>query len=155
MPKEFSYAIKQGRQIFDDPKARQEFLAKKPDDYRGFESHHKPHQSKSNPQLGYYWGLLIPEITDELKRMGWTITMGAGDRSFERYFTKDDTHEWLKEHCARVGHDGVYITLSEQDQELCSKFIDNVLWVAGHWLKMNRAELEAKRPELRKEKELI
>ena len=149
MPKEFSYTMKQGRQIFDDPTARQQFLVKKPNDYRGFESHHKPRQVKSNPQLGYYWGLLIIEITKQLKELGWTITMGRGDNAFERYYTKDDTHEWLKKHCAKLGEDGVFITLSEQDLELCSKYITNVLWVAEFWLKMDVVALAAKQPELR------
>ena len=149
MPKEFGYIIKLGQQIFDDPKARQQFLAKKPDDYRGFESHHKPRQVKSNPQLGYYWGLLIIEITKQLKELGWTITMGQGDNAFERYYTKDDTHKWLKKHCAKLGGDGVFITLSEQDQELCSRYITNVLWVAEYWLKMDVEALAAKQPKLR------
>lgn len=146
---EFSYEIKQGQQVFDDFHARQLFLTKKPEGYRGFESHRKPRQAKSNPQLGYYWGLLVGEIQKELKHIGWTITLGQGVSSFERYYTKDDTHEWLKEHCAKVGDDGVFITLSEQDQELCSRYINNVLWIAEHWLLMDIKELEAKRPELR------
>ncbi len=151
MPKEFSYAIKQGKQVFDDPAARQRFLASKPDEYRGFESHHKPTQSKSNLQLGYYWGLLVPEVRKRLKEMGWTISVGKGEHAFERYYTSRDTHDWLKEYCARVGHEGVFITLSEQDQELCSIYIDHVLWVAEHWLNMDRQALEARKPKLRKE----
>ncbi len=149
MAKEFSYEIRQGQQIFDDPVARHKYFAKKPDGYRGFESHHPPKQSKSNPQLGYYWGLLVVEITKQLTRDGWTITVGKGEHCFERYYTKDDTHKWLKEYCAKIGDDGVFVTLSEQDQELCSKYIDNVLWVAEHWLKMDREALEAKKPALR------
>jgi len=148
VPKQFSYEIKQGRQIFDEPLARRRFLASKPDGFRGFESHHKPRQAKSNPQLGYYWGLLVPEITKQLKADGWTITVGIEEHTFERDYTLNDTHEWLKEYCAKVGHDGVYITLSEQNQELCSMYIDNVLWLAEHWLRMDRKALEARRPEL-------
>lgn len=149
-PKEFSYEIKQGQQIFDDPLGRCRFLAKKPDGYRGFESHHKPRQSKSNPQLGYYWGLLVIEITKRLNAMGWTVKFCMGDHSFERYYAKEDAHEWLKEHCAKVGDDGVYVTLSEQDEESCSRYITNVLWVAEYWLEMDVEALKAKRPEINK-----
>ena len=149
MPVEFSYEIKQGQQVFDDFHSRQQFFVKKPEGYRGFEVHRKPRQVKSNPQLGYYWGLLIVEIQKELKQMGWTITLGQGEHSFERYYTKDETHEWLKEHCAKVGDDGIFITLSEQDKELCSRYIENVLWVAEYWLKMDRKALEAKMPEIK------
>lgn len=40
---------------------------------------------------------------------------------------------------------------SKQDKFLCSKYIDNCLWVAEHWLLMDRKKLEAKRPELRRD----
>ena|GEM_PF-5754186 len=150
MAKEFGYEIKQGQSIYDDLIARQKFLASKPDGYRGFERHRKPSQSKSNPQLGYYWGLLVPEITHQLKNEGWTKTYNMGDHSVERYYTNDDTHDWLKEHCSKIGDDGVHITLSEQDQEICSKYITNVLWIAEHWLKMDIEKLEAKQPNLRR-----
>lgn len=146
---EFSYVVKQGRQTFDDPAAREQFLAKKPDGHRGFESHHRPRQSKSNPQLGYYWGFLVEEITKELIRQGFTITMNMGEHTFERYYTRLDTHDFLKGHCAKVGDDGVFVTLSEQDQELCRRYIDNVLWLAGHWLSMDREKLESKKPKLK------
>lgn len=144
--KEFSYEVIRGQQCFDDPIARTKYLSGKPDGYRGLERHRTPHGAKSNPQLGYYWGLLIVEITKELNELGWTITLGTGETSFERPYTKDDTHEWLKEYCAKLDDDGKYVTLSEQDKYLCSKYIDNVLWVANRWLSMDREKLEAKRP---------
>ena len=152
MPKEFSYTIKQHQQIFDDPNARQQFFAKKPDDYRGFESHHKPRQAKSNPQLGYYWGLLVPEISKALIALGWTVTVGD-KKPVERKWDRggddkkySDTHDWLKENAAQIGDEGEYVTLSEQDLDECRKFIDNVLWICEHWLVMNIEKLEAKRP---------
>jgi len=147
--KEFSYEVRNGRQYFDDPQAREKYIASKPNGYRGIERHRTPYGAKSNEQLGYYWGFLVLEITKELKRLGWTISLGKGETAFERYYTKEDTHEWLKKHCAKIDDDGVYITLSKQDKFLCSKYIDNVLWVAEHWLLMDRKKLEAKRPELK------
>lgn len=148
MAKEFSYSIQKGQQVYDDPTARQKFLISKPDGHRGFEAHRKPSKAKSNPQLGYYWGLLVPEIRKQLTQDGWTITMN-GPRELQRYYTNNDVHDWLKGYCAKLGPDGVHITLSEQDQEICSKYLDNVLWVAEYWLKMDRQALEAKKPKLK------
>ena len=142
---EFGYSIFKGQQVYDDPEARQKFLAKKPDDYRGFEKHRKPRQSKTNPQLGYYWGLLVLEVTRELQALGWTVVLGKGT-TFERKWTKEDSHEWLKCVAARVGDDGEEVTLSEHDIEQCSKFITNVLWICEHWLKMDVEKLKAKQP---------
>jgi len=124
---EFSYEIKQGQPVYDDFCGRQDFFTKKPDGYRGFEKHHKPRQSKSNPQLGYYWGLLIPEIVKQLEKDEITISTSFEGRIVERYYDRDDTHKMLKGYCAKVGNDGVFVTLSEQDQELCSRYIDHVV----------------------------
>lgn len=143
----FSYEIKQGQILYDDPLGRIKWLSSKPDGYRGFENHHPPKQSKSNPQLGYYWGLLIPEITEQLKHEGFTITQNFGKHTKERYYNYDDTHLLLKEYCDKVGDDGKAITLSEQDKESCKKYIENVLWLADKWLNMNRLKLEAKKPK--------
>ncbi len=147
---EYGYSIIKGQQVYDDPKARRKFLDGKPDDYRGFEKHRKPRQSKSNPQLGYYWGLLVLEVTKALQALGWTVTLGpsGGGSSFEREWTKEDSHEWLKKNAAKVGDDGQNVTLSEQDIEECSKFITNVLWICGFWLQMDVEELKAKQPTL-------
>jgi hypothetical protein len=144
--KEFSYVICNGQQVYDDPESRRKFFAKKTDDFRGYESHRKESRAKSNPQLGYYWGLLNPEITKQLNAEGWTITVGHGEHSFEREYTEKDTHEWLKKYAANLGEGGSYVTLSEQDEYECSMFITNVLRIAERWLKMNREALEAKRP---------
>jgi len=145
---EFTYDIKNGQSIYDDPASRQRYLDKKPDGSRGIEKHRTPKGAKSDPQLGYYWGFLLIQITAELKRQGFTKTLNLGKHSVEQYYTKDDAHEFLKEHCAKIGDDGQYVTLSAQDRYLCSKYLDNVIWVAEHWLGMDRDALEAKRPEL-------
>ena len=152
---EFGYMIIKGQQVYDDPQARQKFLVKKPDDFRGFEKHTKPLRAKSNPQLGYYWGLLVSEVSKELIKLGWTVTVGKGKSSFERRWDHGgddkrytDTHDWLKENAAKIGDQGEYVTLSEQDLDECRKFIDNVIWICEHWLSMNKEELEAKRPKI-------
>jgi len=147
---EFSYEVRNARIYYDDPAQRATYLNGKPDGYRGIERHRTPHGAKSNQQLGYYWGFLVLEITKELNNIGWTVTLGHGDMAFERPYEKEDTHEWLKKHCSKIDDDGNNITLSKQDKYLCSKYIDNVLWVAEHWLLMDRKRLEAKRPEITK-----
>ena len=154
---EYGYSITKGQQVYDNPEARQKFLAKKPDDYRGFEKHRKPRQSKTNPQLGYYWGLLVPEISKAIIALGWTVTRvllikklpfrreAIWDRNGDdKQFT--DTHQFLKTEGARIGDDGEYVTLSEHDIEQCSKYITNVLYICEHWLDMNMEDLIAKQP---------
>ena len=154
---EFGYSIVNSQQVYDDPEARRKFLDKKPDDYRGFEKHRKPRQSKSNPQLGYYWGLLVPEISKAIIALGWTVTrkLLIGGHVYEREAIWDrdgddklftDTHAFLKKDGARIGDDGEYVTLSEQDIEECTKFISNVLYICEHWLNMNMKALKAKQP---------
>lgn len=154
---DYGYTIIKSQQIYDDPEARQKFISKKQDDYRGFEKHSKPRQNKSNPQLGYYWGLLVPEVSKACIALGWTVTrtLRISGQIYEREAIWDrngedkkyiDTHEFLKKEGARIGNNGEYVTLSEHDLEQCSKFITNVLWICGHWLNMDVLKLEAKRP---------
>jgi hypothetical protein len=145
MSNEFGYTLYNGQVIYDEPDTRRKFLEKKPHEYRGFEKHRSP-KGKSNPQIRYYWGLLIPEVTKALQELGWTVTIGVR-KSFERPWTKDDTHEWLKVHAAKVGDDGENVTLSEHDLEQCSKFITNVLWICERWLNMDVDKLKAKQPK--------
>ena len=145
--KEFGYIKYKGHFIYDDPAGRIDYLAGLKGGFRGMERHTAPSQAKSNSQLGFYWGLLVPEVTTAINELGWTITIGMGKVQFEREYTKDDTHEWLKKYAAKIGDEGEYVTLSEQDKELCRKFIDNVLWICEHWFKMNMVALLEKRPE--------
>ena len=144
---EYGYTVIKRQIIYDDPEARRKFLDGKPDDYRGFEKHRKPHQSKTNPQLGYYFGLLVLEVTKALKALGWTVTVGCNKTKFDREWDAADTHLWLKENAAKIGDNGEYVTLSEHDLEQCSKFITNVLWICEHWLKMDIEKLKAKQPK--------
>jgi hypothetical protein len=155
---EFSYEIIKGQLIYDNPQARQKFLTGKDDNYRGFEKHRKPRQSKSNPQLGYYWGLLVPEISKSIIALGWTVTrkLLINGKVFEREAIWDrngddkdytDTHVFLKKEGARIGFEGQHVTLSDQDIEECSNFINNVLFICDNWLHMNMKKLKAKRPK--------
>ena len=156
---EFSYEMMKYQQIFDDPDARRKFLVKKPDGYRGFEKHRGIPQDKSGGQLGWYWGLLAPEISKAIIALGWTITKsfvikgikygreypwdGNGD---DKKYT--DTHKFLKEHASKIGDVGEHVTLSKQDKDECRRFLENVLWICEHWLDMNVVKLKAKKPEL-------
>ena len=151
---EFTYQIQNGRQYHDDPAGRDKWLRDKPDDYRGIEKHFKPSQRKTDPQLGFYWGLLVPEISKAIQALVWTVTVGHGKATFERKWDRGgddkkytDTHDWLKEYAAKIGDKGEYVTLSEQDKEMCRKFIDNVMWICDHWFKMDIEKLKEKRPE--------
>jgi len=156
---EYGYEIIKGQQIYDDPQALQKFVTSKVDGYRGFERHRGVPQDKSGGQLGWYWGLLAPEISKSMIALGWTVTKkfvingavhekeypwdGKGD---DKKFT--DTHKFLKDNAARIGDTGEYVTLSKQDKEECRKFLENVLWICEHWLRMNMEALKAKRPNI-------
>jgi len=149
---EYGYSIIKGQIVYDDPDARLKFLSNKPDDYRGFEKHRGIYKAKSGGQIGWYWGLLVPEISKELISLGWTVTVG-NKKSVQRKWDRGgddreytDTHDWLKDNAARIGDKGEYVTLSDQDMEECRKFLENVLWICEHWLKMNMENLKAKRP---------
>ena len=149
---EYGYMIINGQQVYDEPDKRRKFLAKKPNDYRGFEKHRGVYRAKSSPQLGWYWGLLAPETSKALIALGWTVTVG-NKKPVERKWDRggddkkyNDTHDWLKENAAKIGEQGEYVTLSEQDMDECRKFLDNVLWICEHWLDMNVKKLKAKRP---------
>ena len=154
---EFSYQITQGQIVYDDPDRRRKYLAKKTDGYRGFEKHRGVFRAKSAAQLGWYWGLLVPEISKSLIALGWTVSKGRGKTKVIQIWDRNgqdkkytDTHDWLKENAAQIGDQGEKVTLSEQDMDECRKFLDNVMWICEHWLKMNVDELEAKRPKEKK-----
>jgi hypothetical protein len=155
---EYGYSITKGQRIYDDPDAVQKWLSNKPDDYRGFEKHRGIPQDKSGGQLGWYWGLLAPEVSKAMIALGWTVTKKfvINGKVHEKEYPWDgngndklytDTHKFLKDNGARIGGVGEYVTLSKQDKEECRKFLENVLWICEHWLDMNMKELEAKRPK--------
>lgn len=100
---------------------------------------------KSLEQLGYYWGLLVPEITEQLNADGHTIPVKAFGVEAERPYFKDDTHELLTQLCNHVGEDGALMRLSDPDMSVrrMRTVIDNVLNFATQSLRMNGEKLEA------------
>lgn len=106
----------------------------------------KDRDPKSMEQLGYYWGLLIPEITDQLKADGHTISIDAfGAVVAERAYTTLDTHEVLTALCNHVGKDGALMRLSDPAMSVhkMSMVLDNVIRFAVGSLHMNGENLEA------------
>jgi hypothetical protein len=98
---------------------------------------------KSPEQLGFYWGLLLPEITDELNRQGHTRTVSFRNFTREVAYDKPSVHELITQLCGQIGDDGKDTRLSESGKHLATKFIDNVLHFAVVDLGMNEEKLLA------------
>ncbi len=105
----------------------------------------KSRDPKSLAQLGYYWGLLVPEITEQLNGEGLTIPIRAFGIEAERPYFKDDTHELLTQLCNHVGDDGALMRLSDPDMTVhrMSVVLDNVIKFAVGSLHMNGERLES------------
>ena len=101
---------------------------------------------KTAEQLGYYWGLLLPEIHAQLKADGHTVTVTACGITREVPITREASHEIITELCGRIGKDGELMRLSECDLIHCIAFINNVLDFAGE-LAMDTEKLRAQRPK--------
>jgi len=101
---------------------------------------------KTSPQLGYYYGLLLPEIHKQLVEDGFSVTKKF--RKFEMEFppSKEDIHGTLKCWVATMNHQEDVKDVGDMDINEMSKFIDGALQVAAQ-LNMNVEALEAKRPE--------
>ncbi len=113
----------------------------------------KAKDRKTKEQLGYYWGLLLPETHDQYLRDGMTVTVEVSKIKVhgkplhvERKPTMDDSHELNKDICALIGDNGAWMNVREMDKQQVRKFIDNVLNHASQNLLMNGEELEARRP---------
>ncbi len=106
---------------------------------------------KTREQLGWYWGLLLPEITKELKRQEQTITIEVmpGIKK-QMYYTEKIVHEGLTLACGLVGDDGKGLRLSEMDKFQSSMFLNHVIDVAVE-LKMDIEKLEAFRKPVQEE----
>lgn len=102
---------------------------------------------KTAAQLGYYWGLLLPEITKQLIAEGHTMPVRAFGIEKDIPFNQDATHELLTALCGHVGSEGKHLRLSECGKHETIKFIDNVIEFAVANLGMNEAKLAAWRPE--------
>lgn len=98
---------------------------------------------KTSQQLGYYWGLLVPEACAELNRLGHTNTIQFGKFTREVPFNKYSTHELLTGLCGYVGFDAAHIRLSGADKYKAIKFVDNVVAFMVDTLGMDERRLKA------------
>lgn len=100
---------------------------------------------KSAEQLGFYWGLLVPEITEQLNADGLTIPIRAFGVEAQRPYFDKDTHELLTQLCNLVGEDGALMRLSDPDMTVhrMSIVLDNVINFATDSLCMNGEKLRA------------
>ena len=108
---------------------------------------------KTKEQIGYYWGLLLPEIHDQYLCDGMTVgvcvpnvLINGKPMFIERKPTMDDSHELNKDICGLVGVDGERMDVRDMDKNSARKFIDNVIDHAVVNLSMNGEELKARRP---------
>ena len=147
---DFTFQKRKGDFIFDDPEGRKRCIAKFKDGERGKESIRKI-RVKSSPQLGYYYGLLLPEIHKEYLNIGVTVVMKLGERLYEREPVEKDSHIMIKDICALVGVDGQRMDVEDMSEYEMSLYIDHVLYHAVNDLRMDGEKLEAKRPERVKE----
>ena len=104
---------------------------------------------KSLQQLGYYWAVLVPEITKELNAQGHTVTLNFKDIHREVKYDTGSTHEMLTQLCGKVGPDGSFMRLSDDNMTIgrMIQFISNVLDVAVISLGMDGDKLKAWRPD--------
>lgn len=104
---------------------------------------------KSRAQLGYYFAVLVPLITEQLIVDGHTWTVNFQDFHREIPYDQGCTHELLTQLCGFVGDNGTFMRLSDDDMTLAKmvKFIENVLCFAISTLNMNEKALKAKRPK--------
>ena len=99
---------------------------------------------KTAQQLGYFWGLLLPEIHKQMLADGQTQTVEFKNFTREIKITETACYEIITELCGRIGLGGDLMRLSDCELQDCRKFIDNVLDFAGE-LSMNTDELRAQR----------
>jgi len=112
-----------------------------------FEILGKTKDPKTTEQLGYYWGLLLPQVHKQLVKEGHSTSIMAYDITHEVPISQATAHELLTTFCGRVGEGGASIRLSAMDKYQAAKFVDNVLDFAVVVLGMNEKHLTALRPK--------
>lgn len=103
----------------------------------------KQDDPKTAEQLGYYWGLLVEEITEQLNVEKKTIPIELFKFRVEVPYFSGATHELLTQICGRVGKNGALLRVSEMEKFQMMMFLDNVLKFAVDSLSMNGQKLEA------------
>lgn len=98
---------------------------------------------KTAAQLGFYWGLLVPEITEQLNADGNTITIRAFGIEAQRPFFDKDTHTLLGQLCFHVGDNGALESMSDMDLGQMIMAIDHVVKFAVDSLHMDGKKLES------------
>ena len=106
----------------------------------------KCRDSKTQPQLGYYYGLLLPEIHKQLVEDGFSMTKRFRGAEMEFPPSMDDSHGVIKGWAAKLNRQDDVKDVGDMDIREMSQFIDGALQVAAQ-LSMNVEALEAKRPE--------
>lgn len=100
---------------------------------------------KTQQQLGYYWGLLLPAICERLREKGIMLPVKAFGVNANIPITPDAVHELLIDLCGVVGADGRCLRLSEMDKFQAIQFIDSVISFAVCNLGIDEVKLSAKR----------
>lgn len=100
-------------------------------------------RAKSQPQLGIYWGLWLPEITDAMNAAGQRITIQAFGRDIEIEYSTDTMHELLTRVAGRVGPGGEFMRLSEMGLDEAKLFLNGVKQFGVENLGMQEERLEA------------
>jgi hypothetical protein len=142
---EYAGKIENGRMSFTTPDLINKWAGKHNNQwFRGkFEIIGESVDPKTREQLGFYWGLLVDEITKELNQQGHTTHIKFNGLVREIPYVTDTTHEMLTALCGNVGKDGASLRLSEMNLVQTLKFIDNVIEFAVAYLGMNEERLKA------------
>ena len=98
---------------------------------------------KSGGQLGYFFGLLVPQTYYQLYREGNTMPITYLDITRQIPITKDAAYELLTVLCGRVGDNGEALRVSDMNHAQMRKFLDNVLGFMVADLGMNETKLKA------------
>ena len=85
---------------------------------------------KTQAQLGYYWGFLVPLIVKQCNEDGQTMSGHIGPYPVQREWEDTSMHEELTKFCGMIGDNGKLLRLSECGLVDCIKFIDHAEIVA-------------------------
>lgn len=144
---DFTAIKKDGKLNFDDPQGWHKYISALKEEQRLVICVKKCGDPKTSAQLGYYYGLLLPEITKELKAQGITRQFNFFGLEINKPYSQDETHELLKQLCGSLFRGGRKLDVKDMDEITMRDWLDWVLNFASDSLKMNYEALLAKRPE--------